>query len=235
MKKPIYLICGLIIVGVAAVILPSSAQTLYKAFTENVIFHKITDFRTGIKNSQGPVRVFDSMQVRGNLSVTGSITTPISAQTITFNKNVNAANYIASTNLQKALDEELAVDLTKLLPGTTWNVANYPPTEGHSEWDSGQVTFSSTGLTVTINTGAMLAADLYHTTAPNLNLHTCNNANTYQLFNRRIYYSYVGLCVAGSASASSYANGSAQIFVENPYSLGFYGNDGTISILTKVR
>jgi hypothetical protein len=55
----------------------------------------------------------------------------------------NVGNTLAAKNLQSALDDELAVDLATLLPGTTWTIENRTYDEAYGR--TGEVTFTKDG------------------------------------------------------------------------------------------
>lgn len=56
----------------------------------------------------------------------------------------NMGNALASSNLQSALDNELAVDLTALLPGSTWTIQNRTADATYKGF-GGEVSFSADG------------------------------------------------------------------------------------------
>ena len=68
-----------------------------------------------------------------------------------------AGNALTSNNLQSAMDNELAIDLSKLLPGTTWTVTN-KTTQSSFKGTTGNVTFSNN--TIQLNSGIMAAAGI---------------------------------------------------------------------------
>ena len=81
-----------------------------------------------------------------NFSVIGA-PSRIAADSVTITRTNNA---LKSTNLQDALNDELAVDLAALLPGSTWTIIN----KGNYAYsgNTGSVTFSNGTLTLDAGT-----------------------------------------------------------------------------------
>ena len=89
-------------------------------------------------------------------------TTPgyIDTTTQVLARNVNldtSNNTVTQPNLQDALDKQIALDLTKTLPGTTWVITNTGTPEYTYPNDPGNVTFNSDG-SFTLNSGWFCAA-----------------------------------------------------------------------------
>ncbi len=57
-----------------------------------------------------------------------------------------AGNSLSSTNLQDALDNEIAINLSKMLPGSRWNITNKSAL-AHYKNTTGKITFSTDTLT----------------------------------------------------------------------------------------
>jgi len=85
-------------------------------------------------------------------------TTQILAENVVLESHTNA---LKSDNLQDALDNEMAIDLEQLLPGTTWEVSNRTRDELY-EGFAGQITFSDIDDTFTIDSGRFAAAGILH-------------------------------------------------------------------------
>ena len=69
-----------------------------------------------------------------------------------------SANALSSTNLQSVLDDEMVVNLSTLLPGTTWTVSNRDNFKGtySGTQATGSITFEDS--TITVNSGSLAAA-----------------------------------------------------------------------------
>ena len=78
----------------------------------------------------------------------------MAAENVTF---VRGNSKLKSGNLQSALDDELAIDLTQLLPGSTWHITNKTSDRWYK--NTRQVTFDTEPLTV--NSGKFAAAGLF--------------------------------------------------------------------------
>jgi hypothetical protein len=81
--------------------------------------------------------------------------TKILAQNVTVN---NSNNSLASDNLQSALDDELAIDLAKLLDGSTWSVSNKSTVYPSYKDTMGVISFSQN--TIEVASGKFAAAGL---------------------------------------------------------------------------
>lgn len=80
-------------------------------------------------------------------------TTQVLAENVVVDPSGNA---LSSDNLQSALDNELAIDLSTLLPGTTWTMTN-KTTDSWFKDSTGEVAFSTNG-TLTVEQGKFGAA-----------------------------------------------------------------------------
>jgi len=92
-----------------------------------------------------------------------------------------AGNDLTSTNLQSALDNELAVNLSTLLPGTTWTITNITSDPTYSGI-TGIVSF--TNDTFTLVSGALAAFGI----AFNSHCYVPANKISYQLITDKIIY-----------------------------------------------
>lgn len=87
------------------------------------------------------------------MNKSGFIKTAISAAEIDTTTKILAENVIlaegtnslSSKNLQQALDDEIAPNLSKLLPGSTWSVVNKDGADSNYNGTRGQVTFNTDG------------------------------------------------------------------------------------------
>jgi hypothetical protein len=74
--------------------------------------------------------------------------------------NVNldtSSNTVTESNLQDALNNQIAFDLAKALPGTTWSIANTAAHDYNGNNVPGSITFNRDG-TFTLNSGMLCAA-----------------------------------------------------------------------------
>lgn len=69
------------------------------------------------------------------------------------------ANSLRSKNLQETIDDELAVDLKGLLPGSTWTIKNVTADQTFAN-TTGRITFSLDGKTLTLESGYFASAGL---------------------------------------------------------------------------
>lgn len=161
-------------------------------------------------------------------------TTTVTADNVVID---TSGNSLSSTNLQDALDKEMAIDLSKLLPGTTWTIVNKvtPTDEIYGSFSTGRVSFLAD--TLTIDEGAFGAAGL----APgNPICAKIDNPISYEIINNSI------MCVSFTYTRIGNSGGGMEIFPitifarnKNTLSLLGYGGcgsgSGRISILTKVQ
>jgi len=110
-------------------------------------------------------------------------TVKVSAENVVID---NEGNALTSDNLQEALDDEIAIDITKVLKGSTWEVKNKTQEEAYVG-TKGEITFSSTENTFTLNFGRFAAAGLIHESED-----VCYNypvgAISYELLNNKVMY-----------------------------------------------
>jgi hypothetical protein len=180
-----------------------------------------------------------------SLADKGALKKEVDATTTVMADNVvidTAGNSLTSTNLQDALDKEMAIDLSKLLPGTTWTIANKvtDTDEVYGIFPTGRVSFSAN--TLTIDEGAFAAAGL----APgNTICADIDNPISYEIISNSI------MCVSFTYTQISNPNGSISgggkvifpitIFAHNRNTLSLLGyggcgsGSGRISILTKIQ
>lgn len=158
-------------------------------------------------------------------------TTTVSADNVLID---TAANSLTSTNLQDALDKEMAINLSQMLPGTTWMIINKTTDPVHKGCATGQVTFSAD--TLMIDQGSFAAAGLrFDTTCGQL---TCDFPDTpisYEVLQNSIMY------VTWRNNNWDWS-ANITIFARNRNTLSMIGEGGCggqgmsrISILTKVQ
>lgn len=249
MKKAKNIIILTAVLGVTAITAPAWSTTVHSTIAESTIFKKIVDVRSGIKNKTGKVVINDDLHIKGNLIVDNAATvaTTITADdlvgvqieaddVVLDNDNADSTedSYIESETLEDALDDELAVDLTTLLPNTTWTIENLTSDTAYDSY-TGQVTFADT--TLTIDSGRFAAADLVDSTVTG-----CPQPSsdiTYRVVGPNIIY----------AAWESYGNPRSAVmtaFATDKNSISLVGSRGSvsgcgesglnrISILTKVE
>jgi len=83
--------------------------------------------------------------------------TTVTADNVLIDTSGNSLN---STNLQDALDKEMAINLSNILPGTVWTITNKTTDTAHKGCPTGRVTFSNN--TLTVDQGSFAAAGLVH-------------------------------------------------------------------------
>jgi hypothetical protein len=106
------------------------------------------------RNASGQLAVFNKGGLMKIVDVsTVDSTTQFLAENVILAENTNS---LTSENLQRALDDEIAPDLNKILPGTTWSVVNKNGGDSDNyDNTTGQVTFNVDGSI--IYTGAIAA------------------------------------------------------------------------------
>lgn len=105
-------------------------------------------------------------------------TTKVLAQNVVIDATTNR---LESENLQDAFDSELAVDLSSLLPGTTWNIEN-KQTGDFNYAESGQIVFTENN-TFTV-TGDLAVAGIGNSN----DICVPDGAVNYELINDLIIY-----------------------------------------------
>lgn len=155
-KKMIWSAVGVMILGLIAVNSPTIAATANQIFSEKVVFQKVINVQAGIKNTEGKVKVND------DLRVTGNITGDLAASNVVLGSgggtSLSTQSALDSDNLQDALNEELAINFSQRLPGTTWDISNTTNQVTYAD-STGQITFVDED-TATIDTGSFAAAGL---------------------------------------------------------------------------
>lgn len=144
-------------------------------------------------------------------------------------KNVlieKAGNKLISNDLQSALDDELAINLSEYLPGTTWTIKN----KAGMDWfrdTTGQLTFSSGSFS--LDQGKFAAADI----PDKLTICTDTPPFSYEIISDSvIYLTYNINCVnAGPTSISR----TLTVAAKNKNNIILVGFNGYISILTRVQ
>ncbi|AKJ04025.1 hypothetical protein ATI61_101879 [Archangium gephyra] len=151
----------------------------------------------------------------------------------------NANNALESSNLQAALDDELAVGLATLLPGTTWSITNRA---GDPEYNgsTGELTFNKDG-TATLVSGKFAVIGMGHpgsssdggTISPN-----CTPTKmTYEVIGDTTIYLNVTVTASGTESSSSAvpvvaARKRDELLLVGSSGCGLTGED-RISVLTR--
>ncbi len=240
MKKIMYIVTGAVLGGILVMAAPTIAAGTQKIFTESVVFQKIINVKKGIKNSSGAVTVKDNLRVIGNLDLDGSHNLTIDAADVTITtdspQGTGPTSFLESTDLQTALDNELAIDLSTLLPGTTWTVENVTSDETYNG-TTGQVSFTADSMTV--DEGRVAAFGLTH---PDSGA-TCDNDNltdvTYDLYSTNLLYATWS---TGEGNQLNTSNSVVTVFADDTNTIGLVGSGGCgelgsdrISILTRVQ
>ena len=141
----------------------------------------------------------------------------------------NAANVLESADLQAALDDEMAIDLSELLPGTTWDVVNEGEDQSYGG-TTGQVSFAES--TMSVDSGSLGAAGL----AADVINPVLTGPIAYKVFGNEVIlitWYEEGDPDAESAFMAAIARKKDTIVV---WGLGGHGVGGTprVSVLTKV-
>lgn len=243
MRKTPYVITALfsLVCGAAIVYsFPALADTANQIFTDSVVFQKVIDVAGGIKNSTGPVKVKDNLKVTGNLTVDGSSNIAVSAQDVLLGgaqpSNLGEQSYLQSETLQQALNNELAIDLSALLPGTTWSVTNVSKDSTYED-TTGQMTFNEDG-TITLDSGRVAVAG-WVAASENSDCSVPSNIQ-YTLYNNNVVFLTWDTTVDGKVTDSDSA--AITIFANSTDSIGMIGTGGCgelgadrISVLEKVE
>lgn len=162
-------------------------------------------------------------------------TTQVMADNVIIDTSGNA---LTSTNLQDALNNEMAVDLSKLLPGTTWAITN-KTTDMFYRGTTGQVTFSTNG-TLIVDSGRFAAGGIVSASE---NFPTCyipTGPINYELLSNTIMYlSWNGTMVGFGTYP---LDGIITVVAKSKDSIILVGEGGCggsgvqrISVLTKVQ
>ena len=123
---------------------------------------------------------------RDQITTTSAAAAELDTETQVLAENVvvdTSANTLSSTNLQSVLDDEMAVDLSTLLPGTTWTVSNRD--DDINSYATGSITFGDN--TITVNSGDFGAAGYLSTSCPS---NDDKNQIGYELINNSLIYFY---------------------------------------------
>lgn len=241
-NKRLLFTIGLLVTGLVGasslLVMPAFANGGVEQFVTGVVFKRALDIRDGIRNTVGAVKVRDDLTVTGNLRVGGESDLEIDARDVVIRtRDVSSNNpntYLESTNLQNALDNELAVNLSDFLPGTTWTVTNITSDTIYAN-STGQVTFSSDGIV--LDAGRLAALGITHDDEET----GCSPLLTdisYDLYMNSIIYAN---WTTGSAELSYDHSAVVSVFVQSKDSIGLIGSGGCgevgvdrISILTRV-
>jgi hypothetical protein len=156
-------------------------------------------------------------------------TTTVSADNVVID---TAGNSLNSTNLQDALDKEMAINLSKVLPGTTWTITNKTVDRWY-KGKTGRVTFSNT--TLNLDQGVFAAAGL----VDDYTVLGCPpiSSISYEVFSNSIMY----LNWTAACTTIEEADHIVTIFARDRNTLSMIGSGGAgdgrtkISILTKVQ
>lgn len=171
----------------------ANESTVQRVLAKNILF------RTSVANAA--IKKSDSAYTNS--------TTQVTADNVVID---TSGNVLTSTNLQDALNNEMAVDLSKLLPGTTWTITNKTSQSFYSG-TTGQVTFS-TNSTLTVDSGRFAAGGIVSASE---NFPTCyipTGPIDYELLSNTIMYlSWNGIMVG----------------------LGTYQQDGIITVIAKSK
>ena len=143
-----------------------------------------------------------------------------------------AGNSLTSTNLQDALDKEMAINLSKILPGTTWTVINKTNDPAYKGLQ-GRVSFLAD--TLTIDEGVFAAAGLFKDFGVYGN--PCSAPISYEILDNSVMYVSWTQCDGDAKSAV------ITIFAKKLRTMSTVGDGGQggiqgisrISILTKVQ
>lgn len=239
LKQISYSLIGVVLGAVLVITVPALATTSSDIITSSVVYKKIVDVQHGLKNSLGNVKVNDNLTVTGNLHVDGTNNLTVNAADVQIQtshvSSTNGETYLESTNLQNALDNELAIDLPTLLPGTTWTVQNITSDPTYSD-SSGQITFGTD--TLTIDSGKLAALGVVNPDDDSMCSDLTGDVN-YSLYNNGIVYATWNTDLGnGNITSNSTA---VTMFVQNTDSIGLVGSGGCgqvgsnrISILTRV-
>lgn len=240
MKKIIYIVTGAVLGGILVMAAPTIAAETQKIFADSVVFQKIINAKKGIKNSSGAVTVKDNLHVTGDLDLDGSHNLTIDAADVTITSNnpqgAGPTSFLESTDLQTALDNELAIDLNTVLPGTTWTVENVTSDETYDGF-TGQVSF--TADTMAVDEGRVAAFGLTHPDSGS----SCSNDNlsdvSYNLYSTNLLYATWS---AGEEGREDTSNAVVTVFADDVNTIGLVGSGGCgelgsdrISILTRVQ
>lgn len=238
MKKITYVILGALIGASVIASVPTLAAGTQKLFEDSVVFQKIINIKKGIKNTSGSVTIKDNLRVTGDLDLEGGHNITVDAADVmitTDNPQGNTpASYLESTDLQSALDDELAIDLATLLPGTTWTVENVTSDDTYNGF-TGQVSFTADAMIV--DEGRIAAFGLTHPDTDSI----CDDDNlsdvVYTLYSTNLLYA--------SWTAGEFNDENTvvvTVFADDTDTLGLVGAGGCgevgidrISILTRVQ
>lgn len=169
----------LCLVGFVTVSSPVWSETTRSIITESTIFKKVLDVRDGIKNKDGAVVIKDNLRVQGNLTVDEQINVNLQADDI----QVSAADSnLSATNLQDALDNQLAIDLATVLNGS-WTVVN---TTNDIAFDGHTAEVRFVNGTLIVDDGRMAAGGLVDAT--NLGCSLPSSSISYQVFGSNMIY-----------------------------------------------
>lgn len=195
-------------------------STVQRVLAKNILF------RTSVANADA---------IKADSTYTNT-TTQVMADNVVIDISGNA---LTSTNLQDALNNEMAVDLSKLLPGTTWAIIN-KTTDASYKNSIGEVTFLSDGTLTIDNQGKFAAAGVMNNTDMRIiGMSGCHTITPYSyelINNSTMYVSYTYNCGEWRYETSSVIT----IFVKDKNTLtmigsGGYGSGGLakISVLAK--
>ena len=169
MIGPLIFVLGLFIYGCGggADSSASDDSTPMRVLAKNIVFKSVA-------GALAP-RAADSSEI--------DMTTTVLAENVQLETTDNALN---SNNLQDALNNEMAIDLSKLLPGTTWTVTNKSANSTY-KGTTGQVTFSNDG-TFTIDSGRFAAGGIISASENVSSCYIPTGPINYELLSNAIMY-----------------------------------------------
>lgn len=223
-KKNIFIILGITFAFGAVLAAPAIAESSKQVFKQMVVFKEVINVRDGIKNSDGNVKIKDNLKVKGNLSVEGSVTGAISASNILLGSGDVSVqgSTVESTDLQTAIDTELAVDITEMVKGKTWTVTN-TTTDTTYTGTTGQVTFGDDG-TFTLDSGFFAAIGSLTSSATSSVCNADSRLNSAASFNM---YGPNTMYVTWTTTGGTAKDNVLQAYADNLETLTLVGQGGS--------